>query len=238
MSSSHHHALSKGVNIHELNSKLRTIDTARKRLKTEFDALKTRGVEVLTRFSNELLRLENTKKFCLQHSCRGAATALFPTKEENETFARRAIRKRRERLAEARRLIDPCLDVALCELSSRFQTLLATCESDDFLCLLDDDEVSSRLCFPADFNRRTIAFLKVRVSELDAKRAVVSHILSFRFAEEAHSEEEEHVEEVQEVEESEKPRDVLLVALVSWILDPFLPDDSDDDEQEPQKCYS
>ena len=87
--------------IHELNTKLRTIDTDAKKLKTEYEAVaKRRGREMLTEYSNEYLRMENTREYFSKPSS-SSSLVLFPTKEENKAFSRAATRKRETAVLDA-----------------------------------------------------------------------------------------------------------------------------------------
>ena len=86
------------VPIHELNSKLRTIDTNAKKLKTEYDAVaKRRGREMLTEYSNAYLRMENTNNYSGVASTSSSSPfslLVFPTEEENKAYSRAAALKR------------------------------------------------------------------------------------------------------------------------------------------------
>ena len=152
--------------IHELNTKLRTIDTDAKKLKTEYEAVaKRRGREMLTEYSNEYLRMENTREYFSKPSS-SSSLVLFPTKEENKAFSRAATRKRETAVLDARTKLERDLKPTVERMRDKFVDLLERVET-SIPCALPKGA-----CFSDTFKRTQTNLLKQHVSELDAKLAI------------------------------------------------------------------
>ena len=206
--------------IHELNTKLRTIDTDAKKLKTEYEAVaKRRGREMLTEYSNEYLRMENTREyFSKPSSSSSSSLVLFPTKEENKAFSRAATRKRETAVLDARTKLERDLKPTVERMRDKFVDLLERV----------DTSIPSALpkgaCFSDTFKRTQTNLLKQHVSELDAKLAILENVL-----EKTKEEERRHLartttktrrDDPTDTNTTSSSRNVLLVAIAAWFLEP------------------
>ena len=160
--------------IHELNTKLRTIDTDAKELKTEYEAVaKRRGREMLTEYSNEYLRMENTREYFSKPSSSSSPSSLvlFPTKEENKAFSRAATRKRETAVLDARTKLERDLKPTVERMRDKFVDLLERVETSI------PSALPKGACFSDTFKRTQTNLLKQHVSELDAKLAILENVL-------------------------------------------------------------
>ena len=211
--------------IHELNTKLRTIDTDAKKLKTEYEAVaKRRGREMLTEYSNEYLRMENTREyFSKPSSSSSSSLVLFPTKEENKAFSRAATRKRETAVLDARTKLERDLKPTVERMRDKFVDLLERVETSI------PSALPKGACFSDTFKRTQTNLLKQHVSELDAKLAILENVL-----EKTKEEERRHLAGTTTTKtrrddptdtnttSSSSSRNVLLVAIAAWFLEPKL----------------
>ena len=213
--------------IHELNTKLRTIDTDAKKLKTEYEAVaKRRGREMLTEYSNEYLRMENTREYFSKPSS-SSSLVLFPTKEENKAFSRAATRKRETAVLDARTKLERDLKPTVERMRDKFVDLLERVETSI------PSALPKGACFSDTFKRTQTNLLKQHVSELDAKLAILENVL-----EKTKEEERRHLfagtttttktrrkddpTDTNTTSSSSSRRNVLLVAIAAWFLEPKL----------------
>lgn len=213
--------------IHELNTKLRTIDTDAKKLKTEYEAVaKRRGREMLTEYSNEYLRMENTREYFSKPSS-SSSLVLFPTKEENKAFSRAATRKRETAVLDARTKLERDLKPTVERMRDKFVDLLERVETSI------PSALPKGACFSDTFKRTQTNLLKQHVSELDAKLAILENVL-----EKTKEEERRHLfagtttttktrrkddpTDTNTTSSSSRRRNVLLVAIAAWFLEPKL----------------
>ena len=212
--------------IHELNTKLRTIDTDAKKLKTEYEAVaKRRGREMLTEYSNEYLRMENTREYFSKPSS-SSSLVLFPTKEENKAFSRAATRKRETAVLDARTKLERDLKPTVERMRDKFVDLLERVETSI------PSALPKGACFSDTFKRTQTNLLKQHVSELDAKLAILENVL-----EKTKEEERRHLAgtttttktrrkddptDTNTTSSSRRRRNVLLVAIAAWFLEPKL----------------
>lgn len=213
--------------IHELNTKLRTIDTDAKKLKTEYEAVaKRRGREMLTEYSNEYLRMENTREYFSKPSS-SSSLVLFPTKEENKAFSRAATRKRETAVLDARTKLERDLKPTVERMRDKFVDLLERVETSI------PSALPKGACFSGTFKRTQTNLLKQHVSELDAKLAILENVL-----EKTKEEERRHLfagtttttktrrkddpTDTNTTSSSSRRRNVLLVAIAAWFLEPKL----------------
>ena len=213
--------------IHELNTKLRTIDTDAKKLKTEYEAVaKRRGREMLTEYSNEYLRMENTREYFSKPSS-SSSLVLFPTKEENKAFSRAATRKRETAVLDARTKLERDLKPTVERMRDKFVDLLERVETSI------PSALPKGACFSDTFKRTQTNLLKQHVSELDAKLAILENVL-----EKTKEEERRHLfagtttttktrrkddpTDTNTTSSSRRRRNVLLVAIAAWFLEPKL----------------
>ena len=215
--------------IHELNTKLRTIDTDAKKLKTEYEAVaKRRGREMLTEYSNEYLRMENTREYFSKPSS-SSSLVLFPTKEENKAFSRAATRKRETAVLDARTKLERDLKPTVERMRDKFVDLLERVETSI------PSALPKGACFSDTFKRTQTNLLKQHVSELDAKLAILENVL-----EKTKEEERRHLfagtTTTTKTRRKDDPtdtnttsssrrrrrRNVLLVAIAAWFLEPKL----------------
>ena len=209
--------------IHELNTKLRTIDTDAKKLKTEYEAVaKRRGREMLTEYSNEYLRMENTREYFSKPSS-SSSLVLFPTKEENKAFSRAATRKRETAVLDARTKLERDLKPTVERMRDKFVDLLERVETSI------PSALPKGACFSDTFKRTQTNLLKQHVSELDAKLAILENVL-----EKTKEEERRHLAGTTTTTKtrrddptdtnttSSSSRNVLLVAIAAWFLEPKL----------------
>ena len=211
--------------IHELNTKLRTIDTDAKKLKTEYEAVaKRRGREMLTEYSNEYLRMENTREyFSKPSSSSSSSLVLFTTKEENKAFSRAATRKRETAVLDARTKLERDLKPTVERMRDKFVDLLERVETSI------PSALPKGACFSDTFKRTQTNLLKQHVSELDAKLAILENVL-----EKTKEEERRHLfagtttttktrrddPTDTNTTSSSSSRNVLLVAIAAWFLEP------------------
>ena len=215
--------------IHELNTKLRTIDTDAKKLKTEYEAVaKRRGREMLTEYSNEYLRMENTREYFSKPSSSSSSftssssssLVLFPTKEENKAFSRAATRKRETAVLDARTKLERDLKPTVERMRDKFVDLLERVETSI------PSALPKGACFSDTFKRTQTNLLKQHVSELDAKLAILENVL-----EKTKEEERRHLagtttktrrDDPTDTNTTSSSRNVLLVAIAAWFLEPKL----------------
>ena len=211
--------------IHELNTKLRTIDTDAKKLKTEYEAVaKRRGREMLTEYSNEYLRMENTREYFSKPSSSSSSSpsslVLFPTKEENKAFSRAATRKRETAVLDARTKLERDLKPTVERMRDKFVDLLERVETSI------PSALPKGACFSDTFKRTQTNLLKQHVSELDAKLAILENVLE-------KTKEEGHLAGTTKTRGDDptnnnnnstttSSRNVLLVAIAAWFLEPKL----------------
>ena len=212
--------------IHELNTKLRTIDTDAKKLKTEYEAVaKRRGREMLTEYSNEYLRMENTREyFSKPSSSSSSSLVLFPTKEENKAFSRAATRKRETAVLDARTKLERDLKPTVERMRDKFVDLLERVETSI------PSALPKGACFSDTFKRTQTNLLKQHVSELDAKLAILENVLEKTKEEERRrhlagttttkTRRDDLTEDTNTTSSSR--RNVLLVAIAAWFLEPKL----------------
>ena len=207
--------------IHELNTKLRTIDTDAKKLKTEYEAVaKRRGREMLTEYSNEYLRMENTREyFSKPSSSSSSSLVLFPTKEENKAFSRAATRKRETAVLDARTKLERDLKPTVERMRDKFVDLLEKVESSI------PSALPKGACFSDTFKRTQTNLLKQHVSELDAKLAILENVLE-KTKEEGHAgttkTRGDDPTNNNNNSTTTSSRNVLLVAIAAWFLEPKL----------------
>ena len=208
--------------IHELNTKLRTIDTDAKKLKTEYDAVaKRRGREMLTEYSNEYLRMENTREYFSKPSS-SSSLVLFPTKEENKAFSRAAMRKRETAVLDARTKLERDLKPTVERMRDKFVDLLERVETSI------PSALPKGACFSDTFKRTQTNLLKQHVSELDAKLAILENVLE-KTKEEGHLAgttktrgDDPTNNNNNNTNNTTSSRNVLLVAIAAWFLEPKL----------------
>ena len=209
--------------IHELNTKLRTIDTDAKKLKTEYEAVaKRRGREMLTEYSNEYLRMENTREYFSKPSSSSSSLVLFPTKEENKAFSRAATRKRETAVLDARTKLERDLKPTVERMRDKFVDLLERVETSI------PSALPKGACFSDTFKRTQTNLLKQHVSELDAKLAILENVLEKTKEEERRrhlagttttkTRRDDPTEDTNTTSSSR--RNVLLVAIAAWFLEP------------------
>ena len=215
--------------IHELNTKLRTIDTDAKKLKTEYEAVaKRRGREMLTEYSNEYLRMENTREYFSKPSS-SSSLVLFPTKEENKAFSRAATRKRETAVLDARTKLERDLKPTVERMRDKFVDLLERVETSI------PSALPKGACFSDTFKRTQTNLLKQHVSELDAKLAILENVLEKTKEEERRrhlagttttttkTRRDDPTEDTNTTSSSSSSsRNVLLVAIAAWFLEPKL----------------
>ena len=219
--------------IHELNTKLRTIDTDAKKLKTEYEAVaKRRGREMLTEYSNEYLRMENTREYFSKPSSSSSSSSslvLFPTKEENKAFSRAATRKRETAVLDARTKLERDLKPTVERMRDKFVDLLERVETSI------PSALPKGACFSDTFKRTQTNLLKQHVSELDAKLAILENVLEKTKEEERRrhlagttttttkTRRDDPTEDTNTTSSSSSSsRNVLLVAIAAWFLEPKL----------------
>ena len=208
--------------IHELNTKLRTIDTDAKKLKTEYEAVaKRRGREMLTEYSNEYLRMENTREYFSKPSS-SSSLVLFPTKEENKAFSRAATRKRETAVLDARTKLERDLKPTVERMRDKFVDLLERVETSI------PSALPKGACFSDTFKRTQTNLLKQHVSELDAKLAILENVLE-KTKEEGHLAgttktrgDDPTNNNNNNTNNTTSSRNVLLVAIAAWFLEPKL----------------
>ena len=208
--------------IHELNTKLRTIDTDAKKLKTEYEAVaKRRGREMLTEYSNEYLRMENTREYFSKPSS-SSSLVLFPTKEENKAFSRAATRKRETAVLDARTKLERDLKPTVERMRDKFVDLLERVETSI------PSALPKGACFSDTFKRTQTNLLKQHVSELDAKLAILENVLE-KTKEEGHLAgttktrgDDPTNNNNSNTNNTTSSRNVLLVAIAAWFLEPKL----------------
>ena len=213
--------------IHELNTKLRTIDTDAKKLKTEYEAVaKRRGREMLTEYSNEYLRMENTREYFSKPSS-SSSLVLFPTKEENKAFSRAATRKRETAVLDARTKLERDLKPTVERMRDKFVDLLERVETSI------PSALPKGACFSDTFKRTQTNLLKQHVSELDAKLAILENVLEKTKEEERRrhlagtttttkTRRKDDPTDTNTTSSSSRRRNVLLVAIAAWFLEPKL----------------
>ena len=210
--------------IHELNTKLRTIDTDAKKLKTEYEAVaKRRGREMLTEYSNEYLRMENTREYFSKPSSSSSSPSslvLFPTKEENKAFSRAATRKRETAVLDARTKLERDLKPTVERMRDKFVDLLERVETSI------PSALPKGACFSDTFKRTQTNLLKQHVSELDAKLAILENVLE-KTKEEGHlagttKTRGDDPTNNNNTNNTTSSRYVLLVAIAAWFLEPKL----------------
>ncbi len=209
--------------IHELNTKLRTIDTDAKKLKTEYEAVaKRRGREMLTEYSNEYLRMENTREYFSKPSS-SSSLVLFPTKEENKAFSRAATRKRETAVLDARTKLERDLKPTVERMRDKFVDLLERVETSI------PSALPKGACFSDTFKRTQTNLLKQHVSELDAKLAILENVLE-KTKEEGHlagttktrGDDPTNNNNNNNTNNTTSSRNVILVAIAAWFLEPKL----------------
>jgi len=198
--------------IHELNAKLRTIDTGAKKLKTEYEAVaKRRGRELLTEYSNAYLRMENTND-CIAATT--SSTSIFPTEAENKAFSRAAARKRETAVLARRAKLERDLKPKLERVREKFLALLEELES------TVPSSLPKEACFSENFVRIQADLLERHVAELDFKLSALENVLSKTSLA---GDDENGGGGIRRSSDESSSRNVLLVAIAAWFLEPKLP---------------
>ena len=214
------------VPIHELNSKLRTIDTNAKKLKTEYDAVaKRRGREMLTEYSNAYLRMENTNNYSGVASTSSSpppfSLLVFPTEEENKAYSRAAALKRETAVLAWRAKLERDLRPKIERVREKFADLL------EELHATVPNMLPKNACFSENFLQVQTNFLERHVAELDRKLSSLEFVLEktnfTALAENGRRRTRTHNNNTNENNSKNDCRNVLLVAIAAWFLEPKLP---------------
>lgn len=211
------------VSIHELNSKLRTIDTNAKKLKTEYDAVaKRRGREMLTEYSNAYLRMENTNNYSGVASTSSSSPPfsllVFPTEEENKAYSRAAALKRETAVLAWRAKLERDLRPKIERVREKFADLL------EELHATVPNMLPKNACFSENFKQIQTNFLERHVAELDRKLSSLEFVLEkTNFTAKADGRRRTHNNNTNENNSKNDCRNVLLVAIAAWFLEPKLP---------------
>jgi hypothetical protein len=200
--------------IHELNAKLRTIDTGAKKLKSEYEAVaKRRGRELLTEYSNAYLRMENTND---NIAATTSSTSIFPTEAENKAFSRAAARKRETAVLARRAKLERDLKPKLKRVREKFLALLEELET------TVPSSLPKEACFSENFVRLQADLLERHVAELDFKLSALENVLR-KTSLDGDDENGGGGIRRSSDESSSSSRNVLLVAIAAWFLEPKLP---------------
>ena len=211
------------VPIHELNSKLRTIDTNAKKLKTEYEAVaKRRGREMLTEYSNAYLRMENTNNYSGVASTSSSSPfslLVFPTEEENKAYSRAAALKRETAVLAWRAKLERDLGPKIERVREKFADLL------EELHATVPNALPKNACFSENFKQIQANFLERHVAELDRKLSSLEFVLEKTnfTANSDPGRRRTHNYNTNENNSNNDCRNVLLVAIAAWFLEPKLP---------------
>ena len=214
------------VPIHELNSKLRTIDTNAKKLKTEYDAVaKRRGREMLTEYSNAYLRMENTNNYSGVASTSSSpppfSLLVFPTEEENKAYSRAAALKRETAVLAWRAKLERDLRPKIERVREKFADLL------EELHAAVPNALPKNACFSENFLQVQTNFLERHVAELDRKLSSLEFVLEktnfTANSDPGRRRTRTHNNNTNEKNSKNDCRNVLLVAIAAWFLEPKLP---------------
>ena len=214
------------VPIHELNSKLRTIDTNAKKLKTEYDAVaKRRGREMLTEYSNAYLRMENTYNYSGVASTSSSpppfSLLVFPTEEENKAYSRAAALKRETAVLAWRAKLERDLRPKIERVREKFADLL------EELHATVPNMLPKNACFSENFLQVQTNFLERHVAELDRKLSSLEFVLEktnfTANSDPGRRRTRTHNNNTNENNSKNDCRNVLLVAIAAWFLEPKLP---------------
>ena len=214
------------VPIHELNSKLRTIDTNAKKLKTEYDAVaKRRGREMLTEYSNAYLRMENTNNYSGVASTSSSSPPfsllVFPTEEENKAYSRAAALKRETAVLAWRAKLERDLRPKIERVREKFADLL------EELHATVPNMLPKNACFSENFLLVQTNFLERHVAELDRKLSSLEFVLEktnfTANSDPGRRRTRTHNNNTNENNSKNDCRNVLLVAIAAWFLEPKLP---------------
>ena len=214
------------VPIHELNSKLRTIDTNAKKLKTEYDAVaKRRGREMLTEYSNAYLRMENTNNYSGVASTSSSpppfSLLVFPTEEENKAYSRAAALKRETAVLAWRAKLERDLGPKIERVREKFADLL------EELHATVPNMLPKNACFSENFLQVQTNFLERHVAELDRKLSSLEFVLEktnfTANSDPGRRRTRTHNNNTNENNSKNDCRNVLLVAIAAWFLEPKLP---------------
>ena len=214
------------VPIHELNSKLRTIDTNAKKLKTEYDAVaKRRGREMLTEYSNAYLRMENTNNYSGVASTSSSSPPfsllVFPTEEENKAYSRAAALKRETAVLAWRAKLERDLRPKIERVREKFADLL------EELHATVPKMLPKNACFSENFLQVQTNFLERHVAELDRKLSSLEFVLEktnfTANSDPGRRRTRTHNNNTNENNSKNDCRNVLLVAIAAWFLEPKLP---------------
>ena len=214
------------VPIHELNSKLRTIDTNAKKLKTEYDAVaKRRGREMLTEYSNAYLRMENTNNYSGVASTSSSSPPfsllVFPTDEENKAYSRAAALKRETAVLAWRAKLERDLRPKIERVREKFADLL------EELHATVPNMLPKNACFSENFLQVQTNFLERHVAELDRKLSSLEFVLEktnfTANSDPGRRRTRTHNNNTNENNSKNDCRNVLLVAIAAWFLEPKLP---------------
>ena len=214
------------VPIHELNSKLRTIDTNAKKLKTEYDAVaKRRGREMLTEYSNAYLRMENTNNYSGVASTSSSlppfSLLVFPTEEENKAYSRAAALKRETAVLAWRAKLERDLRPKIERVREKFADLL------EELHATVPNMLPKNACFSENFLQVQTNFLERHVAELDRKLSSLEFVLEktnfTANSDPGRRRTRTHNNNTNENNSKNDCRNVLLVAIAAWFLEPKLP---------------
>ena len=178
---------------------------------------------MLTEYSNEYLRMENTREyFSKPSSSSSSSLVLFPTKEENKAFSRAATRKRETAVLDARTKLERDLKPTVERMRDKFVDLLERVETSI------PSALPKGACFSDTFKRTQTNLLKQHVSELDAKLAILENVLEKTKEEERRrhlagttttkTRRDDPTEDTNTTSSSR--RNVLLVAIAAWFLEP------------------
>ena len=213
------------VPIHELNSKLRTIDTNAKKLKTEYDAVaKRRGREMLTEYSNAYLRMENTNNYSGVASTSSSSPPfsllVFPTEEENKAYSRAAALKRETAVLAWRAKLERDLRPKIERVREKFADLL------EELHATVPNMLPKNACFSENFLQVQTNFLERHVAELDRKLSSLEFVLEktnfTANSDPGRRRTRTHNNNTNENNSKNDCRNVLLVAIAAWFLEPKL----------------
>jgi len=214
------------VPIHELNSKLRTIDTNAKKLKTEYDAVaKRRGREMLTEYSNAYLRMENTNNYSGVASTSSSSPPfsllVFPTEEENKAYSRAVALKRETAVLAWRAKLERDLRPKIERVREKFADLL------EELHATVPNMLPKNACFSENFLLVQTNFLERHVAELDRKLSSLEFVLEktnfTANSDPGRRRTRTHNNNTNENNSKNDCRNVLLVAIAAWFLEPKLP---------------
>jgi hypothetical protein len=211
--------------ITSLNVKLRRMNTSAKRLKTEYDVVvKKRGRELLTLFSNECLRLQNTIGYFCSSSSKSSSSSsssLFLSEDENALFYSLAIRKRKQKVFDLRKDLELEFRPIVSNVLERFRELLHEIEHE-----IDDALLEATSSFAkTNFKFTHVTFMKQYCLELETKLAVVDSILEhtatkYAFVDTSSSSSKNEKKSLGTANDTTVLRNTFLVSIAIWFLEP------------------